>query len=99
MERLRKTDPEAGGPVESGGGRRLPDLMRQVQMTAGSLVVLGTALGAAVSPWFLVLPGFVGAGLVFARATGICGMAMLLARMPWNRGGGSPATCSAGAAR
>lgn len=62
------------------------DVMRQVQIVAGSLVFAGTLLGAFVSPWFLALPGFVGAGLVFAGASGWCGMAMLLARMPWNRG-------------
>lgn len=77
---------EAGCPVEARtGARRVPDLMRQVQMTAGSLVLLGTVLGAAVSPWFLLLSGSVGAGLVYAGASGTCGMAMLLARMPWNR--------------
>jgi hypothetical protein len=27
----------------------------------------------------------VGAGLTFAGATDICGMGLLLARMPWNR--------------
>ena len=83
---------EAGCPVEaSAGGSRLPDLMRQVQMAAGSLVLLGTVLGAAVSPWFLILSGGVGAGLVYAGASGTCGMAMLLARMPWNRTGAPPA--------
>lgn len=61
------------------------DVMRQVQMTAGSLVLIGVLLGAFVSPWFLVLSGFVGGGLVFAGATGWCGMAHLLAKMPWNR--------------
>lgn len=77
---------EAGCPVEArAAARRVPDLMRQVQMTAGSLVLLGTVLGAAVSPWFLLLSGLVGAGLVFAGASGTCGMALLLARMPWNR--------------
>jgi rhodanese-related sulfurtransferase len=66
--------------------RRQPiDIMRQVQIAAGSLVVAGAALAALVSPWFLLLAGFVGAGLVFAGATGFCGMARLLARMPWNR--------------
>jgi len=59
-------------------------VMRQVQITAGSLVVLGVAL-AAVSPWFLALSAFVGCGLVFAGATGWCGMAKLLALMPWNK--------------
>jgi hypothetical protein len=32
-----------------------------------------------------MLSGFVGAGLVFAGVTGFCGMARLLALMPWNR--------------
>lgn len=85
---------EAGCALEADSARRrLPDLMRQVQMTAGSLVLLGTVLGAAVSPWFLLLSGFVGGGLLFAGATGTCGMALLLARMPWNRTG-APATAA-----
>ncbi|MEL3890035.1 rhodanese family protein [Ferrovibrio sp. MS7] len=61
------------------------DLMRQVQITAGSLVALGALLAWLVSPWFIMLSGFVGAGLVFAGVTGFCGMARLLALMPWNR--------------
>ena len=38
-------------------------MFRQVQIVAGSLVFLGTILGAFVSPWFLILSGFVGCGL------------------------------------
>ena len=60
-------------------------IMRQVQITAGSLVVVGAVLAALVSPWFIVLSGFVGAGLVFAGATDTCMMAMLLAKLPYNR--------------
>lgn len=60
-------------------------LNRQVQITAGSLILLGTLLGAFVSPWFLFLSGFVGAGLVFAGLTNTCGMAMLLAKLPYNQ--------------
>jgi rhodanese-related sulfurtransferase len=60
-------------------------VMRQVQMTAGFLVALGVILGLTVSPWFLGLSAFIGCGLMFAGATGWCGMAMLLGRMPWNR--------------
>lgn len=71
-------------------------VMRQVQMTAGSLVLIGVLLGAFVSPWFLILSGFVGAGLVFAGASGWCGMALLLAKMPWNKGAANCGTsCSA----
>lgn len=74
----------AGLPVEGSGRGPLP-IMRQVQIAAGSLVLLGTLLGAFVHPALLVIPGFVGAGLLFAGATGTCGMAGLLSRLPFNR--------------
>ena len=61
------------------------EIMRQVQMTAGGLVLLGVLLGYLVSPGFFGLSAFVGAGLFFAGASGWCGMARLLALMPWNR--------------
>lgn len=60
-------------------------LMRQVQMVAGGLVLLGAILGWLVSPYFFGLSAFIGAGLFFSGLTGWCGMAMLLAKMPWNR--------------
>jgi hypothetical protein len=46
---------------------------------------MGIALGALVSPPFYALSAFVGAGLVFAGVSGFCGMAKILAYMPWNR--------------
>lgn len=61
------------------------EIMRQVQIAAGSLVVIGAILGATVHPAFHVLSAFVGAGLVFAGVSGFCGMAHFLALMPWNR--------------
>ena len=61
------------------------ELQRQVQIGAGGLAFLGTALGLAVSPWFLAIPLFVGAGLLLAGVSGFCGMALLLQRAPWNR--------------
>ncbi len=76
--------------IRPAGAPRL-DVMRQVQITAGSLVVLGVLLGLLVTPWLLALSAFVGAGLVFAGASGWCGMARLLSRMPWNRVSVSPA--------
>ena len=57
-----------------------------LQVAAGSLVLAGVLLAALVSPWFVALPAFVGAGLVFAGLSGTCGMAHLLRRMPWNTG-------------
>ena len=66
--------------------RRAPiDIMRQVQITAGSLVLLGVLLGLWLNPWFLGLSAFVGAGLMFAGISGYCGMAKMLSRAPWNR--------------
>jgi rhodanese-related sulfurtransferase len=61
------------------------EIMRQVQIVAGSLVLLGVVLGVWVAPAFLGLSAFVGAGLAFAGISGWCGMARLLALMPWNR--------------
>ncbi len=60
-------------------------LFRQIQIVAGSLVVLGTILGAMVSPLWLLLSGFVGSGLVFAGISNTCAMGMLLAKLPYNR--------------
>lgn len=74
---------ETGLPVVR--GKQAISLERQVRIAAGSLVVLGTALGWFVHPAFIGLAAFVGAGLIFAGITDTCGMGMLLARMPWNQ--------------
>ena len=75
---------KAGLPVALDRSQPI-DLMRQVQIAAGSLVLAGVMLGATVAPAFYALSGFVGAGLLFAGISGFCGMARLLAVMPWNR--------------
>lgn len=75
---------KAGLPVAL--DRKQPiELMRQVQIAAGSLVLAGVVLGWLVAPEFYLLSGFVGAGLAMAGVTGFCGMARLLAAMPWNK--------------
>ncbi len=60
------------------------EMMRQVQIAAGSLVVLGAVLGYAVAPGFYALSGAVGAGLMFSGISGTCAMARILKLMPWN---------------
>jgi len=60
-------------------------LARQVRISAGALVVAGVALGWFVHPGFYGLSAFVGAGLVFAGITDICGLCLLLAKLPWNK--------------
>lgn len=74
----------AGLPLEVDLTRPI-SVMRQVQITAGSLVVLGAALAALASPWFLLLSAFVGGGLLMAGVTDSCLMARLLAKLPYNR--------------
>ena len=66
--------------------RRQPiEIMRQVKIVAGSLVLSGVLLGATVSPTFYLLAAAVGAGLFVAGASGTCAMARFLRFMPWNR--------------
>jgi rhodanese-related sulfurtransferase len=61
-------------------------LERQVRGAAGTLVVAGALGGLLIWPPLTLLSLFVGAGLMFAAATNTCGMAMLLAKLPYNRG-------------
>lgn len=66
-------------------GKPTMSLERQVRIAAGSLILLGCILSLIVNTTFIALSIFVGAGLVFAGLTDTCGMAMLLAKMPWNQ--------------
>jgi rhodanese-related sulfurtransferase len=75
---------EAGLPVERKAVKGI-SLERQVRIAAGLLVLVGTVLGAFVHPVILGLPAFVGSGLIFAGVSDKCGMALVLASMPWNR--------------
>ena len=72
-------------------GKRAISLERQVRIAAGFLVLLGALLGFFVNVGFIGLSAFVGAGLMFAGITDTCGMAMVLARMPWNQVGNGKA--------
>ena len=74
---------DAGQPVIG----KAPGLsiMRQVQMIVGLLVLLGVLAGFAGHVAGYYVAAFFGAALLFAGATGWCGLALLLARMPWNR--------------
>ncbi|MDD3468995.1 MAG: rhodanese-like domain-containing protein [Thermoguttaceae bacterium] len=82
---------EAGVPVIRTAG--VISLERQVRIVAGLLVLLGAVLGVLVHPYWCFLSMFVGFGLTFSGITNWCGMALLLAKMPWNRSSGN--SCSA----
>jgi rhodanese-related sulfurtransferase len=77
-------------------GKEHVSLERQVRVAAGALAGVGGVLALAASPWFGLLPAFVGAGLVFAGITDRCGIALLLGKLPYNRRGASPGgSCAA----
>jgi rhodanese-related sulfurtransferase len=86
-----------GLPVVRNAKAPIP-IFRQVMIAAGAMQ-LGFTIAAAATGnlWFLLGTGFVGAGLFFAGASGICPMATVLGKMPWNRP--SSATPSAPAAK
>jgi len=63
-------------------------IIRQVMLVAGMMVFLGLLLAHWYSPYFLLVDVMVGFGMVFAGLTGICPMAYVLSRMPWNRAAG-----------
>ncbi|MGB7208527.1 MAG: rhodanese-like domain-containing protein [Pyrinomonadaceae bacterium] len=67
------------------GESKVWSLERQVRFAAGMFVLTGVLLSLFVSPYFLLLSAFVGAGLMFSAATDTCAMGMVLARMPWNQ--------------
>lgn len=69
-------------------------LMRQVQIVAGFLILLGVILSFTLSAYYSLLSGFVGAGLMFAGITGYCGMANLLMLLPYNKANNCNSTCN-----
>lgn len=85
----------AGLPTIVDAARPKLGVMQQTQLVIGIGVVAGTALGAFVHPGFLAIPAFMGCGLMVAGATGFCGLATVLAKMPWNRtSGATGASCA-----
>ncbi|TQK70385.1 MULTISPECIES: DUF2892 domain-containing protein [unclassified Nocardioides] len=53
---------------------------RLVLALAGTLVLASAGLAALLSPWWLLLTGFVGANLLQSSVTGFCPAAVLLRR-------------------
>lgn len=67
------------------GASRVWSMERQVRFAAGLLVFTGLALGRALHPGWCLLSGFVSVGLMFSAVTDTCTMALVLAKLPWNR--------------
>lgn len=86
----------SGLPLERSTRNRLP-LMRQVQLIIGLFALTGSILALTVDKNFAIIPAIFGAGLTMAGATGWCGLAILLSKMPWNKvecGGRNVQSCS-----
>ena len=75
---------QAGLPINR-GQKKMISLERQVRIFSGLLTLVGSLL-VLISPWFLIIPAVIGAGLTFAGLSNTCGMGMLLTKAPWNRG-------------
>ncbi|MCS6947472.1 MAG: DUF2892 domain-containing protein [Steroidobacteraceae bacterium] len=54
---------------------------RAVMAFAGTMVLLGVALSYWVSPYWLLLPAFVGLNLLQASFSGFCPLAKLLRKL------------------
>ncbi|MFT4049500.1 MAG: DUF2892 domain-containing protein [Solirubrobacterales bacterium] len=53
---------------------------RVLFLIAGAIVLTASILAAAVSPWFLLLTGFVALNQLLYASAGFCGASLILAR-------------------
>ncbi len=74
---------KAGLPVKE--GKKMLPIERQIQLIVGIGVLAGVILGVFINPWFLIIPGFFGAGLTFAGLSGTCALGIMLGKAPWNK--------------
>jgi rhodanese-related sulfurtransferase len=77
---------QAGYHVETSGKSCLP-LDQQVRLTVGLCILISSILVYSGHPVFLLVIAAFGVGLTLSGLTGCCGLAVLLAKMPWNQGG------------
>lgn len=86
---------EAGYETNNSGKFFLP-LDRQVQVVIGICLLFSSLFAYFFNPAFLLITGFFGIGLTFAGITGFCGLALLMAKMPWNKASrcGCKTSCS-----
>lgn len=70
-----------------GAENQMPKLsiFRQVQIIVGLFIIISMLIGFTGFKTGFILALLFGAALFFAGITGWCGMAIVLAKMPWNR--------------
>jgi len=64
---------------------KVPYLMRQIFVLLGIVLLLSSFLALGFNSYFLFVPIFIGAGLLFAGLSGTCLLALLIAKLPWNK--------------
>lgn len=69
-----------GSPESCGGASEWP-LERALFAMAGTVTLLSAVLAALVSPWFLLLTGFVGANQWLYVAVGNCPASLVMRRL------------------
>ncbi|MES9850631.1 MAG: rhodanese-like domain-containing protein [Candidatus Thiodiazotropha sp. L084R] len=74
---------KAGMPMKRCG--EVISLERQVQIAIGSLLLLKVFFGFTLHELFFLAGALIGAGLIMAGVTRWCGLARLIALLPWNR--------------
>jgi hypothetical protein len=82
----------AGLPIDGSGGAVF-GVERQVRSIIGAGVLTGAILALTVDPWFALISAFFGGGLLMAGITDLCPLALLVARLPWNRSAKSGGSC------
>lgn len=74
---------KAGLPIQRCGNAI--SLERQVQIAIGALLVLKVLFGFTINELFFAAIPLIGTGLIVAGITNWCGMARLMALLPWNQ--------------
>ncbi len=54
-----------------------------VRVLAGTMILVSVALVHFVSPWWLLLTGFVGVNLIQSAFTGFCPPSLVLRKLGW----------------
>ncbi len=66
-------------------GKKALGLEQQVRVIVGGMSLLGAGIVMAGQPLGLAIVAAMGAGMIYAGITNNCGMAMMLAKAPWNQ--------------
>jgi len=84
---------KAAGLPMAGSGAKVFSVERQVRCIIGGGVLVGAVLALSVHPYYAGISAFFGAGLFLAGLTDFCGLALMVAAMPWNRSAPAGGSC------